>query len=148
MVKQTMRMAPRLTEEQVEPEITSLDQLTPEERARIAARQSDSVSTGTGGGAAVSEGTSPRTGASAGEDTGGETGNDAGESAGEKTGGSAGRKSGRRLGRPRGPERAKLSVRILKAHDDKLTQAVEQTGKNPQELVDQALKLLFAKLKI
>ncbi len=60
----------------------------------------------------------------------------------------AGVKTGRRLGRPKGPERAKLSVRILKENDAKLTRAVELTGENPQDLVDQALRLLFAKLKI
>jgi len=57
-------------------------------------------------------------------------------------------REGRRRGRPRGPERAKLSVRILAANDAKLTRAVEQTGQSPQYLVDQALALLFAKLRI
>jgi len=90
-----------------------------------------------------------------------------GDSAGEKAGGFAGDdaggpavneglddavvtrpREGRRRGRPRGPERAKLSVRILASNDTKLTRAVEQTGQSPQYLVDQALALLFAKLRI
>lgn len=58
------------------------------------------------------------------------------------------RRSPRRAGRPRGPERAPLSVRVLAANDRMLTVAVEQTGKNPQTLVDEALGLLFKKLKI
>ncbi|MCX4707206.1 hypothetical protein [Streptomyces sp. NBC_01373] len=58
------------------------------------------------------------------------------------------RRSPRRAGRPRGPERAPLSVRVLAANDRMLTLAVEQTGKNPQTLVDEALGLLFRKLKI
>ncbi|MEU9174917.1 hypothetical protein AB0D34_45400 [Streptomyces sp. NPDC048420] len=58
------------------------------------------------------------------------------------------RRSPRRAGRPRGPERAPLSVRVLVANDRMLTVAVEQTGKNPQTLVDEALGLLFKKLKI
>ncbi|MFJ8628883.1 hypothetical protein ACIRD3_39380 [Kitasatospora sp. NPDC093550] len=135
MVKQ-MRMAPLPTEAEVEPELTSVDQLTPAERDRIAARQAASVP------AAADEGvkTSAADSGSAGES--------AGENTGEKAGSGDGSRPGRRLGRPRGPERVKLSVRILKAHDEKLTQAVEQTGDNPQELVDRALKLLFAKLKL
>ncbi|MFE3206404.1 hypothetical protein [Embleya sp. NPDC059237] len=39
-------------------------------------------------------------------------------------------------------------MRILASHDRRLTVAVEQTGQSPQYLVDQALALLFAKLKI
>ncbi|WP_060903079.1 MULTISPECIES: hypothetical protein [Streptomyces] len=58
------------------------------------------------------------------------------------------RRAPRRAGRPRGPERAPLSVRVLAANDRMLTVAVEQTGKNPQTLVDEALGLLFKKLKI
>jgi hypothetical protein len=58
------------------------------------------------------------------------------------------RRSPRRAGRPRGPERAPLSVRVLAANDRMLTVAVEQTGKNPQTLVDEALGLLFKKLKV
>ncbi|MGI5444102.1 hypothetical protein ACQEV4_44205 [Streptomyces shenzhenensis] len=58
------------------------------------------------------------------------------------------RRSPRRAGRPRGPERAPLSVRVLVANDRMLTLAVEQTGKNPQTLVDEALGLLFKKLKV
>ncbi|MEE1735062.1 hypothetical protein PUR49_00565 [Streptomyces sp. BE147] len=58
-----------------------------------------------------------------------------------------GRTSGRR-GRPRGPERKPLSVRILPENDRRLTAAVEQTGLNPQTLVDQALEAYFRRLKI
>ncbi|MEU9349180.1 hypothetical protein AB0D74_49085 [Streptomyces sp. NPDC048278] len=58
------------------------------------------------------------------------------------------RRSPRRAGRPRGPERAPLSVRVLAANDRMLTAAVAQTGKNPQTLVDEALGLLFKKLKV
>lgn len=60
----------------------------------------------------------------------------------------AARRSPRRAGRPRGPERAPLSVRVLAANDRMLTVAVEQTGRNPQTLVDEALGLLFRKLKV
>lgn len=58
------------------------------------------------------------------------------------------RRPPRRRGRPRGPERAMLSVRILAENDRRLTLAVEQTGQNPQSLVDQALDTLFKRLKI
>lgn len=58
------------------------------------------------------------------------------------------RRPPRRRGRPRGPEREMLSVRILAANDRRLTAAVEQTGLNPQTLVDQALEALFRKLKV
>lgn len=54
----------------------------------------------------------------------------------------------RRRGRPRGPERRPLSVRILAPTDRKLTVAVEQTGLNPQTLVEQALEAHFKRLKI
>ncbi|MBP5942617.1 hypothetical protein [Streptomyces acidiscabies] len=54
----------------------------------------------------------------------------------------------RRRGRPRGPERVALTVRILPATDRKLTAAVEQTGLNPQTLVEQALESYFRRLKI
>jgi len=58
------------------------------------------------------------------------------------------RRAPRRRGRPRGPEREMLSVRILAANDRRLTVAVEQTGLNPQTLVDQALEALFKRLKV
>ncbi|MFB7619268.1 hypothetical protein [Kitasatospora sp. NPDC056181] len=109
-------------------------------KASESASDKSSVDTGK----AAGETTSDKTGNPAGSTTGGKDG----ESASASTGGNAGARAGRRLGRPRGPERAKLSVRILKENDDKLTRAVEQTGENPQDLVDQALRLLFAKLKI
>ncbi|OYP10067.1 hypothetical protein CFC35_41870 [Streptomyces sp. FBKL.4005] len=54
----------------------------------------------------------------------------------------------RRRGRPRGPERVPLTVRILAANDRKLTAAVEQTGLNPQTLVEEALEAYFRRLKI
>ncbi|WP_405802270.1 hypothetical protein [Streptomyces sp. NBC_01506] len=41
-----------------------------------------------------------------------------------------------------------LSVRILAKNDRRLTIAVEQTGKNPQTIVDTALDSLFKRLKI
>ncbi|MFE6691925.1 hypothetical protein ACFVFQ_36335 [Streptomyces sp. NPDC057743] len=54
----------------------------------------------------------------------------------------------RRRGRPRGPERVALTVRILPVNDRKLTAAVEQTGLNPQTLVEEALEAHFRRLKI
>lgn len=45
----------------------------------------------------------------------------------------------RRRGRPRGPSRVPLSVRILQPLDERLTQAVEDTGLGPQEIVELAL---------
>ncbi|MFJ2568246.1 hypothetical protein ACIO02_35905 [Streptomyces sp. NPDC087568] len=54
----------------------------------------------------------------------------------------------RRRGRPRGPERVALTVRILTSTDRKLTAAVEQTGLNPQTLVEQAMEAHFRRLKI
>lgn len=54
----------------------------------------------------------------------------------------------RRRGRPRGPERVPLTVRILAPTDRKLTAAVEQTGLNPQTLVEDALEAYFRRLKI
>ncbi|MFB6594792.1 hypothetical protein ACFCX6_35570 [Streptomyces sp. NPDC056353] len=54
----------------------------------------------------------------------------------------------RRRGRPRGPERVPLTVRILAPTDRKLTVAVEQTGLNPQTLVEDALEAYFRRLKI
>lgn len=58
------------------------------------------------------------------------------------------RRQPRRRGRPRGPERVPLTVRILPPTDRKLTAAVEQTGLNPQTLVEDALKAYFRWLKI
>lgn len=60
-----------------------------------------------------------------------------------------GKKAGkrrRRVGRPRGPERAPLTVRILKATDERLTVAVEATGENPQSIVDEALSEYLTRL--
>ncbi|MFF0838263.1 hypothetical protein ACFYWF_35765 [Streptomyces sp. NPDC003344] len=54
----------------------------------------------------------------------------------------------RRRGRPRGPERVALTVRILTSTDRKLTAAVEQTGLNPQTIVEQAMEAHFRRLKI
>lgn len=53
----------------------------------------------------------------------------------------------RRRGRPQGPERVALSVRILMELDEQLTAAVETTGRGPQELVEDGLRLLFAQLR-
>lgn len=50
------------------------------------------------------------------------------------------------MGRPRGPERAPLTVRILKATDERLTVAVEATGENPQSIVDEALSEYLTRL--
>jgi len=58
------------------------------------------------------------------------------------------RRPPRRRGRPRGPERVPLSVRILTSTDRKLTAAVDQTGYNPQTIVEQALEAYFRRLKI
>ena len=58
------------------------------------------------------------------------------------------RRAPRRRGRPRGPERVPLTVRILTSTDRKLTAAVEQTGLNPQTLVEQALEAHFRRLKV
>jgi hypothetical protein len=52
----------------------------------------------------------------------------------------------RRVGRPAGPERRALNVRIRADLDQRLTQAVAETGQSPQPLVEDALRLLFAKL--
>ncbi|MGW2110708.1 hypothetical protein [Streptomyces sp. NPDC001948] len=54
----------------------------------------------------------------------------------------------RRRGRPRGPERVAVSVRILTSTDRKLTAAVEQTGLNPQTILEDALEAYFRRLKI
>ncbi|MFE6479675.1 hypothetical protein [Streptomyces rochei] len=54
----------------------------------------------------------------------------------------------RRRGRPRGPARVPLTVRILEQTDRKLTAAVDQTGLNPQTLVEDALEAYFRRLKI
>lgn len=65
--------------------------------------------------------------------------------AGRKPGKKAGKRR-RRVGRPRGPERTPLTVRILTATDERLTAAVEGTGKNPQYLVDEALSEYLTRL--
>lgn len=54
----------------------------------------------------------------------------------------------RRRGRPRGPERVPLSVRILPATDDRLTQAVELTGQSPQYIVEAALEVYLKRIGI
>ncbi|MYW67788.1 hypothetical protein GTY65_27490 [Streptomyces sp. SID8379] len=53
-----------------------------------------------------------------------------------------------RRGRPKGPDRKPLSTRILPELDRMLTKAVEETGKNPQTLVEEALAMYFRRLKI
>lgn len=50
------------------------------------------------------------------------------------------------MGRPRGPERVPLTVRILAETDERLTAAVEATGKSPQYIVDEALAEHLARL--
>ncbi len=52
----------------------------------------------------------------------------------------------RRRGRPRGLARKPLSIRIRAELDARLTDAVIETGQGPQELVEDGLELLFAKL--
>ncbi|MEU4541594.1 hypothetical protein AB0G15_42880 [Streptosporangium sp. NPDC023825] len=79
--------------------------------------------------------------------------NSAGEKAGEaasprarttgKTKAKVAKRPPRRVGRPRGPDRAKLSIRILAENDARLTAAVEATGQSPQYIVDEALALYF-----
>ena len=64
--------------------------------------------------------------------------------AGGKTGKKAGKRR-RRVGRPRGPERVPLTVRILTETDERLTAAVEGTGKSPQYIVDEALSEYLAR---
>jgi hypothetical protein len=53
---------------------------------------------------------------------------------------------GRRLGRPRGPVRVPITVRILAAHDERLTAEVARQGLSPQYLVEQALTEYFTRL--
>ena len=53
---------------------------------------------------------------------------------------------GRRIGRPRGPARVPLTVRILAAHNERLTAEVAAQGLSPQYLVEQALAEYFARL--
>jgi hypothetical protein len=80
-------------------------------------------------------------GATAGPGAGG----DASRLAVRKTGKKAGKRR-RRVGRPRGPERVPLTVRILTVTDERLTAAVEATGKSPQYIVDEALSEYLARL--
>ena len=81
----------------------------------------------------------------AGSTAGPADGGGASRSAGRKTGKKAGKRR-RRVGRPRGPERVPLTVRILTATDERLTAAVEATGKSPQYLVDEALAEYLVRL--
>jgi hypothetical protein len=52
----------------------------------------------------------------------------------------------RKPGRPRGPERVPLTVRILAVMDERLTAAVEATGKSPQYIMDEALSEYLTRL--
>jgi len=52
------------------------------------------------------------------------------------------------VGRPRGPERVPLTVRILAETDERLTAAVEATGKSPQYIVDEALSEYLSRLEV
>ncbi len=55
------------------------------------------------------------------------------------------------IGRPRGtsgPQRVPFSVRLLTSTDQRLAQAITQTGRRPQELAEEALNDLFDKLGI
>jgi hypothetical protein len=60
----------------------------------------------------------------------------ASENASQNASSKAGGKAGRRVGRPRGPRRVALTVRVLAATNDRLT---ERTGRSPQYIVDEAL---------
>ena len=77
-------------------------------------------------------------------------GSNAGQPASRKAVRKTSRKAGkgrRRVGRPRGPERVPLTVRILAETDERLTAAVEATGKSPQYIVDEALSEYLARLE-
>ena len=81
--------------------------------------------------------------------TGGNAGTGAGGPAVRQAVRKAGKNAGkrrRRVGRPRGPERMPLTVRILTAVDERLTAAVEATGKSPQYIVDEALSEYLTRL--
>jgi hypothetical protein len=88
---------------------------------------------------------SDRAGGTAGGTAGPDAGAPASRQAVRKTGKKAVKRR-RRVGRPRGPERVPLTVRILAATDERLTSAVEDTGKSPQYLVDEALAEYLARL--
>lgn len=57
-------------------------------------------------------------------------------------------RTARRRGRPRGPEREALTVRVLPSTNRMLTVAVEETGLNPQTIVEEAMQAHFRRLKI
>ncbi|AZK98795.1 MULTISPECIES: hypothetical protein [Streptomyces] len=57
-------------------------------------------------------------------------------------------RTARRRGRPRGPDREALTVRVLPATNRMLTVAVEETGLNPQTIVEEAMQAHFRRLKI
>jgi hypothetical protein len=100
------------------------------------------------GGSAIMEDVisgSAGTGNAASGTTGPDAGSLASRQAARKTGKKAGKRR-RRVGRPRGPERAPLTVRILAETDERLTAAVEATGKSPQYIVDEALADYLARL--
>jgi hypothetical protein len=52
----------------------------------------------------------------------------------------------RRIGRPRGPLRVALNVRILAAHNERLTSEVERQGLSPQYIIERALSEYFDRL--
>lgn len=54
----------------------------------------------------------------------------------------------RRVGRPRGPERVAITVRIRQRNNERLTVAVDKTGKSPQYIVEEALDRYFDELGI
>ncbi|MEU9595033.1 hypothetical protein AB0D84_35665 [Streptomyces sp. NPDC048193] len=106
---------------------------------------------GSGAGDSASGNAGDSAGGNAGDSAGGKDGQEPEPAAPPKpsTTSSTGRaRAPRRRGRPRGPERVPLTVRILPPTDRKLTVAVEQTGLNPQTLVEDALEAYFRRLKI
>lgn len=114
---------------------------TASEEASISASENDS-------GTAIMEDVIPgshRVGGTASGAAGLDAGGAAVRQAGRKTGKKAVKRR-RRVGRPRGPERVPLTVRILAATDERLTAAVEATGKSPQYIVDEALAEYLARL--
>jgi hypothetical protein len=111
------------------------------EEASISASENDSDPAIMGD--VISEGS--RASGTASGSAGPEAGSPASRQAARKTGKKAVKRR-RRVGRPRGPERVPLTVRILSATDERLTAAVEATGKSPQYIVDEALAEYLARL--
>jgi hypothetical protein len=114
---------------------------TASEEASISASGNDSEHVIMGADVSGSDAAGSTASGAAGPDAGGPAVRQAGRKTGKKAG-----KRRRRVGRPRGPERVPLTVRILTATDERLTAAVEDTGKSPQYIVDEALSEYLARL--